>query len=160
MLVFFFSSRRRHTRWPRDWSSDVCSSDLEAVGLAHHAVRRDAEPREIRLDRRRELRLRALEVGVVETQHEGAALAPREQRVQERGAGVADVQEPRRRGGEADDRDHGGVVACCPAGATNTGLVRPPVWARAQSGTQRGHKAAQPPPYGAKTTFTPSATPC
>src|SRR5437660_3436361 len=27
-LVFFFSSRRRHTRWPRDWSSDVCSSDL------------------------------------------------------------------------------------------------------------------------------------
>src|SRR5215510_183930 len=24
---FFFSSRRRHTRWPRDWSSDVCSSD-------------------------------------------------------------------------------------------------------------------------------------
>src|SRR5207253_1040680 len=28
MLIFFFSSRRRHTRWPRDWSSDVCSSDL------------------------------------------------------------------------------------------------------------------------------------
>src|SRR5207253_5456912 len=27
-LWFFFSSRRRHTRWPRDWSSDVCSSDL------------------------------------------------------------------------------------------------------------------------------------
>src|SRR5690625_6990756 len=27
-LLFFFSSRRRHTRWPRDWSSDVCSSDL------------------------------------------------------------------------------------------------------------------------------------
>src|SRR5439155_10824513 len=26
--TFFFSSRRRHTRWPRDWSSDVCSSDL------------------------------------------------------------------------------------------------------------------------------------
>src|SRR5690625_7463743 len=23
-----FSGRRRHTRWPRDWSSDVCSSDL------------------------------------------------------------------------------------------------------------------------------------
>src|SRR5690625_3410517 len=30
MLIFFFSSRRRHTRWPRDWSSDVCSSDLIA----------------------------------------------------------------------------------------------------------------------------------
>src|SRR3712207_6883674 len=27
--VFFFSSRRRHTRYWRDWSSDVCSSDLE-----------------------------------------------------------------------------------------------------------------------------------
>src|SRR5207253_6189384 len=26
---FFFSCRRRHTRWPRDWSSDVCSSDLQ-----------------------------------------------------------------------------------------------------------------------------------
>src|SRR5438876_2425278 len=27
--VFFFSSRRRHTRWTGDWSSDVCSSDLD-----------------------------------------------------------------------------------------------------------------------------------
>src|SRR5690554_7274546 len=27
--MFFFSSRRRHTRCGRDWSSDVCSSDLE-----------------------------------------------------------------------------------------------------------------------------------
>src|SRR5690606_40789826 len=27
---FFFSSRRRHTRFSRDWSSDVCSSDLKA----------------------------------------------------------------------------------------------------------------------------------
>src|SRR3712207_7924243 len=40
-LFFFFSSRRRHTRYWRDWSSDVCSSDLypeefkaEAVQLA------------------------------------------------------------------------------------------------------------------------------
>src|SRR5207253_8384498 len=30
---FFFSSRRRHTRWPRDWSSDVCSSDLLPQGV-------------------------------------------------------------------------------------------------------------------------------
>src|SRR2546428_6047127 len=29
-LLFFFSSRRRHTRSDRDWSSDVCSSDLNA----------------------------------------------------------------------------------------------------------------------------------
>src|SRR5699024_12128652 len=28
LLSFFFSSRRRHTRSKRDWSSDVCSSDL------------------------------------------------------------------------------------------------------------------------------------
>src|SRR6266699_7270310 len=28
ILLFFFSSRRRHTRCGRDWSSDVCSSDL------------------------------------------------------------------------------------------------------------------------------------
>src|SRR5690625_6375591 len=31
-MNFFFSSRRRHTRWPRDWSSDVCSSDLSKIG--------------------------------------------------------------------------------------------------------------------------------
>src|SRR5207253_7794529 len=48
---FFFSSRRRHTRWPRDWSSDVCSSDLNArrarvaellraVGMDESAARR------------------------------------------------------------------------------------------------------------------------
>src|SRR3712207_9298498 len=30
MMFFFFSSRRRHTRYWRDWSSDVCSSDLQA----------------------------------------------------------------------------------------------------------------------------------
>src|SRR2546429_7725042 len=28
IFIFFFSSRRRHTRCSRDWSSDVCSSDL------------------------------------------------------------------------------------------------------------------------------------
>src|SRR2546421_4801993 len=44
-FVFFFSSRRRHTRSDRDWSSDVCSSDLDAgqtvtlMGWAHR--RRD-----------------------------------------------------------------------------------------------------------------------
>src|SRR3989442_8090030 len=31
MSLFFFSSRRRHTRCGRDWSSDVCSSDLETM---------------------------------------------------------------------------------------------------------------------------------
>src|SRR2546430_12493565 len=32
IMVFFFSSRRRHTRFDCDWSSDVCSSDLRAEG--------------------------------------------------------------------------------------------------------------------------------
>src|SRR5207253_6559038 len=45
-FFFFFSSRRRHTRWPRDWSSDVCSSDLCWIGAAtdvlhHHRVGAD-----------------------------------------------------------------------------------------------------------------------
>src|SRR5439155_4399923 len=39
LFFFFFSSRRRHTRWPRDWSSDVCSSDLP-----HRGHRRDGGP--------------------------------------------------------------------------------------------------------------------
>src|SRR5712691_11936894 len=33
MCFFFFSSRRRHTRFDCDWSSDVCSSDLLADAL-------------------------------------------------------------------------------------------------------------------------------
>src|SRR5215475_6343212 len=31
LFFFFFSSRRRHTRFSRDWSSDVCSSDLPRI---------------------------------------------------------------------------------------------------------------------------------
>src|SRR6266487_5229433 len=53
IMFFFFSSRRRHTRWTGDWSSDVCSSDL-----------RRAAPRELgqhrpvnRLDELLDLRL-------------------------------------------------------------------------------------------------------
>src|SRR5436305_9620093 len=57
--IFFFSSRRRHTRCGRDWSSDVCSSDLLVVarvaadhgdGLpdAHRLVRLDARAAEFR----------------------------------------------------------------------------------------------------------------
>src|SRR5699024_11411030 len=33
LCFFFFSSRRRHTRSKRDWSSDVCSSDLMTLAL-------------------------------------------------------------------------------------------------------------------------------
>src|SRR5437762_12907674 len=32
-FYFFFSSRRRHTRYIGDWSSDVCSSDLDKLGI-------------------------------------------------------------------------------------------------------------------------------
>src|SRR3712207_7656626 len=34
IIYFFFSSRRRHTRYWRDWSSDVCSSDLRTCPTA------------------------------------------------------------------------------------------------------------------------------
>src|SRR5438445_3318011 len=37
-FFFFFSSRRRHTRYWRDWSSDVCSSDLFSVGALRRAI--------------------------------------------------------------------------------------------------------------------------
>src|SRR6266487_1467419 len=35
IVFFFFSSRRRHTRWTGDWSSDVCSSDLRGRALGY-----------------------------------------------------------------------------------------------------------------------------
>src|SRR3712207_7062143 len=45
--VFFFSSRRRHTRYWRDWSSDVCSSDLSAFPqiMVYSIKKRDAVDR-------------------------------------------------------------------------------------------------------------------
>src|SRR3712207_8647544 len=50
--IFFFSSRRRHTRYWRDWSSDVCSSDL-ARDLAEVLAGADRDPRLLRLRGRR-----------------------------------------------------------------------------------------------------------
>src|SRR6266508_847147 len=49
MFFFFFSSRRRHTRWPRDWSSDVCSSDLGDIFRWHvqHHTKLGAQVRRI-----------------------------------------------------------------------------------------------------------------
>src|SRR2546430_11243265 len=35
LVFFFFSSRRRHTRFDCDWSSDVCSSDLDVIVFAY-----------------------------------------------------------------------------------------------------------------------------
>src|SRR5690606_17092998 len=43
-LFFFFSSRRRHTRFSRDWSSDVCSSDLRAVRNAARSLSATVAP--------------------------------------------------------------------------------------------------------------------
>src|SRR5258705_13578268 len=40
MTIFFFSSRRRHTRCLSDWSSDVCSSDLFDIGAGDRIVGR------------------------------------------------------------------------------------------------------------------------
>src|SRR5215467_9131451 len=45
-VVFFFSSRRRHTRLQGDWRSDVCSSDL---GRCARDARRDADARAARV---------------------------------------------------------------------------------------------------------------
>src|SRR5699024_11743596 len=36
--IFFFSSRRRHTRSKRDWSSDVCSSDLDMKPFGQYVM--------------------------------------------------------------------------------------------------------------------------
>src|SRR2546429_4771459 len=38
LYFFFFSSRRRHTRCSRDWSSDVCSSDLPVDGHSSASI--------------------------------------------------------------------------------------------------------------------------
>src|SRR6266481_3175431 len=44
-FVFFFSSRRRHTRWNCDWSSDVCSSDLSKTSSYSTPYRKDGSVR-------------------------------------------------------------------------------------------------------------------
>src|SRR5690606_39475106 len=50
---FFFSSRRRHTRFSRDWSSDVCSSDLarEVIIGFGHPVYTVSDPRNVVIKR-------------------------------------------------------------------------------------------------------------
>src|SRR6266853_3306743 len=50
MSFFFFSSRRRHTRFDCDWSSDVCSSDLDRF---RHGARADHESEAVLADERR-----------------------------------------------------------------------------------------------------------
>src|SRR5438045_6143317 len=60
-FLFFFSSRRRHTRCLSDWSSDVCSSDLPssflktcpAVTKYHFPSRMTKKPEQVRSEERR-----------------------------------------------------------------------------------------------------------
>src|SRR2546430_8787694 len=59
-LFFFFSSRRRHTRFDCDWSSDVCSSDLHAAPGRHRRDRDLVQPApEPRLAQVRQVHARA-----------------------------------------------------------------------------------------------------
>src|SRR5206468_8576198 len=63
--IFVFSSRRRHTRSDRDWSSDVCSSDL-VVGAFQREVRRldgnqQMRGRHERVDRQQAKRRRTID---------------------------------------------------------------------------------------------------
>src|SRR5947209_13672564 len=87
IFFFFFSSRRRHTRYWRDWSSDVCSSDLLAALVdVGHAGRRQLEQGlaqrvdPARLDQRRHERLQRGREGLVGQQ-------PLDERSEERRVG-------------------------------------------------------------------------
>src|SRR5207245_6447359 len=65
-FYFFFSSRRRHTRCYRDWSSDVCSSDLRRDGRRRGRELRGQVPRRVRGAPRRRVPVRrrvAAEIG-------------------------------------------------------------------------------------------------
>src|SRR5256886_12226047 len=73
-VYFFFSSRRRHTRFDCDWSSDVCSSDLSLIpGDAERVARLDGvlvgggdDGHEPRGDHRRDVALHLLRGAVVD----------------------------------------------------------------------------------------------
>src|SRR5271167_89268 len=78
-FFFFFSSRRRHTRSKRDWSSDVCSSDLKYYEVLRENIFREQVTKErIRPDRRAfdQIRPITIEVGVLPRTH-GSALFTR-----------------------------------------------------------------------------------
>src|SRR3989475_657176 len=81
LIFFFFSSRRRHTRFDCDWSSDVCSSDLPELLLGSHQPGLEG-PHPVRRIRR--LRLAGLEV----RDH------PREARLPCRGLRLAALERP------------------------------------------------------------------
>src|SRR6266436_3702341 len=80
---FFFSSRRRHTRCSRDWSSDVCSSDLDRAEVKKIAPRGDDDRRgdnDIRIGAAVAQRLPQIAEQVLE--HEARDAGPGVQRAQ------------------------------------------------------------------------------
>ena len=79
----------------------------DALRLAAHEVRLDSQPLQIGLDRLGVFRLRTLEIRVVEAQNERPIAALGEEPVEQRGAGVADMDAPGRRGRETNDRGEG-----------------------------------------------------
>src|SRR6476620_8099789 len=110
-LLFFFSSRRRHTRYWRDWSSDVCSSDLRRSGAPAACDRSSA--RQCRAGR-----------GGEDRRHGSADPAGLGDPVQRSGAGRPDQQ----------------MVSGCARQAEQRaqGVSRPPGGGRADPGGPRG----------------------
>src|SRR5207253_925390 len=96
LFFFFFSSRRRHTRWPRDWSSDVCSSDLNRLDLQPQAIER------VPMDPGQEPTLAPLELGVagreVPPQHESFVLDRAEREIDVPNRDAERRRDGRRRG--------------------------------------------------------------
>src|SRR5262245_66088980 len=71
LVYFFFSSRRRHTRCLSDWSSDVCSSDLELPRFPARELHLADHPVVLDLGRRRQLGTEeALQPRVLDLQRE------------------------------------------------------------------------------------------
>src|SRR5437870_876420 len=101
--IFFFSSRRRHTRWPRDWSSDVCSSDLK-VG-PHVAIGgQQRGPIEKRRDEYQEHELR-VELHRGEPRDHGDQEAAHNE---QRGGGELEATRHQRQEGDADEQREDG----------------------------------------------------
>src|SRR5205814_5545309 len=65
IFLFFFSSRRRHTRCLSDWSSDVCSSDLIPKSVIKEAFDDNPEARQFVKDSIRKVRNLCVELGIV-----------------------------------------------------------------------------------------------
>src|SRR5690606_40098837 len=89
-VFFFFSSRRRHTRFSRDWSSDVCSSDLRLaiIGLAEAVPRqRRRRVKGQRLAGRTHGKGVAVLTGRGRTAFTGGSYEPPQQRSEERRVG-------------------------------------------------------------------------